>query len=378
MPRFSFTSIVLCIFMLALGACSKDKKLDHTAVTQVSVIFAPDDNRYIKLQPATSATVLFEWEQARAEDGGLVMYEIAFDKEGGDFSKPVYKMAADNGGIFNKATLSHKLLNTIGNLAGIPSLSTGKLKWTVFSSKGINEVKSSQARTIEIERPAGFANIPTDVFLTGTATEAGANIADAIKLKQTSSGVFEVYTSLKGGSYQLADRNTGTPVTYSVAGTALKEGGSTDVTGNTKVYRIVFDFNNTSATFTEVKGMGLWFAPNNTIQFSIPYAGNGQWKAENQNIEFKQEGWGRDERYKFRMQVNDGSADSFEWYGSINNDNQRPTAGSSPAYYHLYKINNNDQWNYCFKFQTEADMKPCDIIVDFSTTQPYTHKVVIK
>lgn len=378
MSRTSITSIILCLFMLALGACSKDKKLDHTAVSQVSVIFAPDDNRYVKLQPATSATVLFEWEQARAEDGGLVMYEIAFDKEGGDFSKPVYKMSADNGGTFNKATVSHKLLNTIGNMAGIPSLSTGKLKWTVFSSKGINEVKSSQARTIEIERPAGFANIPSDVFLTGTATEKGATLADAIKLKQTSNGVFEVYTSLKAGSYQLTDRNSGTPVIYSVAGTALKEGGSTDVTGGTKVYRMVFDFNNTSATFTEVKGMALWFAPNNTIQFQIPYAGNGQWKAENQNIEFRQESWGRDERYKFRMQVNDGTADSYEWYGSINNDNQRPTAGTAPSYFYLIKINNNDQWNYCFKFQTEADMKPCDIILDFSTTQPYTHRVVVK
>ncbi len=47
--------------MLALGACSKGAKTwIITAVTQVSVIFAPDDNRYIKLQPATSATVLFE------------------------------------------------------------------------------------------------------------------------------------------------------------------------------------------------------------------------------------------------------------------------------------------------------------------------------
>ncbi len=65
------------------------------------------------------------------------MYEIAFDKEAGDFSKPVYKMVTDNGGVYNKATVTHKTLNLVANLAGIPSLGTGsKLKWTIYSSKG--------------------------------------------------------------------------------------------------------------------------------------------------------------------------------------------------------------------------------------------------
>lgn len=370
--------MTLGLALLAFMACEKDKNLDHTAVTAVKNIFTPEDNRFVKLQPATSASVVFEWEQAKAEDGGLVMYEIAFDKEGGDFSKPVYKMVSDNGGVYNRATVTHKTLNSVASLAGIPSLGTGKLKWTVYSSKGINEVKSAVTRTIELQRPAGFATLPADVFLTGTATEAGATLASAAKLKQVANGIFEIYTSLKAGTYNFADRNTGTPTTYSISGGDLKEGGTTTVTGATKVYRINLDFNNASVTMTEVKEIGLWFAPNNTIWFNLNYTANGIWKAENQSIVFRQESWGRDERYKFRLKVNDGTADSFEWMGSSNADNQRPTSGSPASYWFLNKIANNDQWNYCYKFQTEADNKNCDIIVNFTTGGSYTHQVVIK
>ena len=314
--------ISLGLVLLAFIGCSKDKNLDHTAVTAVKHIFTPQDNLFVKLQPATSASVVFEWEQAKAEDGGLVMYEIAFDKEGGDFSNPVYKMVTDNGGVYNKATVTHKTLNMVASLAGIPSLGTGKLKWTVYSSKGINEVKAEASRIIELQRPAGFASVPADVFLTGTATEAGADIASAAQLKQVTNGVFEIYTSLKAGIYQFADRKTGTPTTYSISGGDLKEGGTTTVAGTTKVYRINLDFNNASVTMTEIKEVGLWFAPNNTIYFNLNYTTNGVWKAENQAIVFKQEGWGRDERYKFRFKVSDGATDSFEWMGSSNADNQ--------------------------------------------------------
>jgi hypothetical protein len=144
------------------------------------------------------------------------------------------------------------------------------------------------------------------------------------------------------------------------------------------VFRINLDFNNASVTLTEIREVGLWFAPDNTIKFNLNYTAGGVWKAENQSIVFKQESWGRDERYKFRFKVNDGTADSFEWMGSTNNDNQRPVIGTAASYWYLIKIANNDQWNYCYKFQTEVDNKNCDVLVSFPTGAPYTHQVVIK
>lgn len=378
MKQFIQSYFGYCLVLLAFAACDKDKNLDHTAVTPVKNFFTPENNRFVKLQPASQASVVFEWEQAKAEDGGLVMYEIAFDKEGGDFSKPVYKMVSDNAGVMNKGTVTHKILNTVAKLAGIPSSSTGKLIWTVYSSKGINAQKAELSRTIELERPAGIDPIPSDVFITGTATEGGADLSAALPLKQIDNGVFEIYTSLKPGTYSFADRKTGTPVTFSIDGNSVKEGGNTTVAGTTKPYRLTLDFNNASATRTEIKDVGLFFSPNNSIAFTLNYTAGGVWKAENKLIVFKQESWGRDERYKFRFTVNDGTGDKTEWKGSSNADNQRPTSGSPASYWFVLPINNNDQWNYAFKYQTEADNKNCDVLLNMTTGGPYSHQVVIK
>lgn len=374
---FIFTALPAVATMF-LGSCKKDDYKLNTNIKPVEHLGAPADNKFVKLQPATSAAVSFEWDQARAEDGSLVLYEVAFDKESGDFSKPIAKYTSDGGGVQNKLSLSHKELNTIANNAGIPALGTGKLKWTVLAAKGYNVLPAAESRILEVERPNGFAEIPVDVFLTGEATEAGADLSKALHLKSITSGVFEIYTSLKDGKYQFVDRNTGTPTMYSLDGAVLKEGGETTQSGGTKVYRIRLDFNNTTGAMTEITGMGLWFAPDNKILFNLTYAGNGTFAASNQVITFKQESWGRDERYKFRMNVKsaDGTAGE-EWLGSSNADNSRPTSATPLSFWQLYPIANNDQWNYCYKFQTEVDTKNCDVKMYFQADKAYTHEVIV-
>jgi hypothetical protein len=52
-------------------------------------------------------------------------------------------MPSDGNGLYNKLTISFKDLNKIADLAGIQPQETGKLKWTVMSSKGINVQKST-------------------------------------------------------------------------------------------------------------------------------------------------------------------------------------------------------------------------------------------
>lgn len=365
------------IFVLAFTGCKKDEDSINVNITPVSTLYAPDDNLFVKLQPTTEASVVFEWDQARAEDGTVVLYEVAFDKEAGDFSAPVYKVVSDNKGLETKLTLSHKELNKIANFAGINSLETGKLKWTVIASKGINVIKSETGRLLEVERPAGFAEIPADLYLTGDATEAGADLASAIKFKQTSPGIFEVYTSLKAGTYQVVDRNSGTPKVYYLDGTQIKEDGSTTVTGETKPYRIRVDFSNAAATVAEVAKVELWFAPDGAFWFDLPYQGNSTWQATDKPVVFKQEGWGRDERYKFRFTFIEDGAEKFEWFGSSNADNQRPDANSPAAYWFMHSVNDS-QWDFSYKFSGDADNKTCDIKVIFDPSSDYTHQVIVE
>lgn len=376
---FKYISMVTLLAAVLAGGCKKDENELNTNIQPVDKLTAPLNNKFTKLQPATSASVLFEWDQARAEDGSLVLYEVAFDKESGDFSNPIAKIPSDGGGVQNKLNLSHKDLNSLAGKAGIPALGTGKLKWTVLASKGFNIQPAKEARTIEVERPNGFAEIPVDVFLTGDATEVGADLSKALKLKSVTAGVFEIYTSLKDGKYKFTDRNTGTPTVYSLDNGLIREGGESTQAGGTKVYRLRLDFNNAAVTVTEITGIGLWFAPDDKIMYELTYAGNSTWSFTDKVITFKQESWGRDERYKFRLNVKSAAGvDGQEWVGSSNADNNRPTSTTPAAFWELRPITNNDRWNFCYKFKTEVDTRPCDVFVYFKADKAYTHEVIVK
>ncbi len=382
MKRLLLHTNAFFLLLLLFAACKKDERDINLTISEVTTLYAPAENAQVKLQPATSATLVFEWDGAKAEDGSLVLYEVAFDKEGGDFSQAVYKMASDGNGVQNKLSLSHKDLNRIANFAGIKSLETGTLQWTVLASKGTNIKKAAVSRTIRVERPAGFADIPTDVYLTGDATEAGADISKAIKMKSVSNGIFELYTSLKPGTYKFVNSTTGTPLSFQVQGGFLKEGDAVASPATAQMpYRITLDFNNASARLMQIESVGYWFSPGGAINAQLAYGGNSTWKATDTKIEFRQEGWGRDERYKFQMKLKDSEGtESTEWWASTNADNGRPDDATPAQYYFLSKVpeDQNNQWNFSFKFKSEADGKLADMLLHFAPDAPYYHEVILK
>lgn len=361
--------------LFAFVACNKDENLKDTKVTAVNALYEPSNAKSVVLQSSASASLYFEWEPAKAEDSGMVLYEVAFDKEGGDFSAPIYRMASDNNGGYNHATLSHKQLNKIAGMAGIGSSETGKLIWTVFSSKGINDVKAVESRTLELTRLAGFADVPVDVFVTGEGSEGGTDLSKASIMKATANGEFEVYTKLTAGkAYFLTDAKVGTPRKFYIENGLLKEGTTTMTATKTGVYRINLDFNVGSAVYTEITDMQLFFCPTNSFLFSLPYLAKGEWKATSQPITFKQEGWGRDERYKIKMTtVNSAGETIEEWWGTPNTDS-RPNSSSPASYYYLYPVNNS-QWDGKFKFAGEMDMALVDMSVLLQAENSYTHSI---
>src|SRR5690349_1388713 len=113
----------LLLLMVAIAAsCNKIQTELNTNLAPVTSLYAPTNNLFVKLQPATSASVQFEWDFARAQDGSFIQYELVFDKENGDFSNPIYKLASDGNGVMNTVTVPHRILNRIAGMADIPSL----------------------------------------------------------------------------------------------------------------------------------------------------------------------------------------------------------------------------------------------------------------
>lgn len=368
-----YSKLVLIVCAVFLVSCDNDE-LDHTNVSPVNALYSPANNKFYDLGAQSSA--IFEWEGAKAEDNGVVLYDVVFDRENGDFSKPVYTMPSDGNGFQRTLNISFTQLNKIAGLAGIASETIGKLKWTVYSSKGINVQKSSVSGIIEVQRPGGFPT-PDQLFITGAGSETGDVTADAQAFKKVGATTFEIYTKLKAGSYKFITRKTGTPEVYYLSEGKIKQDGAATYAGDSKVYKIKVDFSDGSTTMTEIKKIELWFPPLSEYLFEYTYAGGGIWKAANKHITFKQESWGRDERYKFKFTVVNGAATTEEWYGSVNSDNNRPDANSAASYWYMVPVS-NDVWSNSFKFATAVDNANVNAEINFSAAATaYTHSFTI-
>lgn len=370
-----YIKIIMITFLIAsFIACSSDGEVRHLGVTPVQSLYEPVDGRTLVLQSSASAMLYFEWEPARAEDSGAVLYEIAFDKADGDFSNPIMMLAADNNGGSNHATITHKQLNQIAALAGIEPGAQGTLKWTVFSSKGINPVKAEEERTIILTRLAGFTDIPEQLFITGAATEAGSELSKALKMKRINKGEFEIYTKLTGGEpFQFVDSNTGEPKIYSLSGEKIVEGGTSTV-AKTGIYHFYLDFNIGSYTTREIFKVYLFLCWSQR-KIEIPYKRFGVWELTNYTITGLTGNDNLDDRYKFRMESSVGET---EWR-SPGNDS-KPTGNE--AYYFMVERNNVQQWTdgeiWKSPSTTGWSDKTYDIMFSLNPGGEYTHNLIIK
>lgn len=373
--KTSYIKIVLfvCAF-LSFASCKNDDTLKNLNVTSVQTLYEPVNNKAVVLQASATASVYFEWEPALSEDGALTLYQVAFDTLGGDFSKPAYVVSADNNGANTHATLTHKQVNKIAALAGIKPAETGKLSWTVISSKGVNPKFATVVNTLEVTRLAGFADIPYAVYITGEGSEGGADLSKANIMKSMKEGEFEIYTKLTAGKiYHFTDAKVGTPREFFIndKGILVEKTDLDNITSTvttTGVYRISIDFSTGASTMTQITKCEFFFCPTNSFPFELDYVANGVWTAKSKPITFKQEGWGRDERYKFKMTTDKGD----KWWGAPKELDSRPTGVDN--YYYLFEVDNS-QWDNKFKFAGEMDGALVDMSVIMSASGPYTHSV---
>lgn len=362
------------------AGCDDNMGDTDTRLAASNGIIEPADGTAIVLETSASASTYFEWEYANPDEAGTEVYQIAFDTESGDFSKPIYMLYSDNNGLKNCATISHQTLNDIAAKAGISSSATGTIKWTVFAAKGMNSVKSSVENRLTITRLAGFDVVPIDVFVTGEGSEGGSDLASAQWMKATANGEFEVYTQLKAGqSFYFADSNSGTPTTYSTSNGLILEGGSSMVETD-GVYRITLNFNTGACTYDLVTSIGFYFCPTDEILFDLDYMGGGVFQAKG-TVTFKEESWGLDQRYKFRMNMkSDGGAGeetTYEWGTVDASIDNAPTASSPEDYYYVQLLSNLTQWDNKWKLMDQFNGVEATYTLYLTADGEYTHSVTL-
>src|SRR5471030_1853729 len=143
------SGFMVLVAIAVFASCKKNNYPLNSSVTPVTSLTAPTDQSSISLQP-TGASIVFQWNASTTQATSMVLYEVAFDKAGGDFSHPVYKILSDGSGVQTQATVTQDTLNKVASYAGIASSSTGTLKWAVFASVATNNVVSSATHALQI------------------------------------------------------------------------------------------------------------------------------------------------------------------------------------------------------------------------------------
>lgn len=279
---------ILWIITLALMVVSCQQ--DYNFSDKFSVPTTLNSPESVTIDLASKENIVLSWTGGGAEQG-YVIYEVLFDKAGGDFSNPVYRTSSDLG-VESQLTITHALLNTIARKAGIATSSTGKLIWTVTASKGGNVQKSNLTKEIAVTRGDGIDYAGNTLYLYGHATEN--NGAGGLAMRNSAEGVFVIYTKapVDGNIYfKSSPTDADAFVCYADPTGKIKEGdGTYNLSANSagEVYRITVDLNTQALIVDRISNVrAIWGVTFNAIG-NLSYTQNGVFKADNCKIEFIQ------------------------------------------------------------------------------------------
>lgn len=357
--------LLICSVLLTVIACQEDYDLnaDFTVPTELN---SPAS---IQLDVTSSVPVVLSWSGGGAVDGGIVLYEVLFDKADGDFSAPLATMKSDQGAM-PTLTVTQAALNTIARNAGIYPEETGTIKWTVNASKGGVVKRADKEAGIALTRGEGIDNIPSELYLYGTATENAGQ--GALPFRCVEEGVFQIYTKLSAGKISFKSGTKADAFGYYIdESSKLREGeGEITVGASSEVVRLTVNFNTMGMTTDNIGSSVrcIWGASFGDIAI-LNYAGNGKFVGEG-DIRFLDPsrpesnppswlGW-VEERYYFIAQVNGGD---MCWGRHDDVSAERPVGGEPASFYALYEYAWS-QWDHLWKMKGDLDTKHATITID--------------
>jgi len=363
--------ITILSAMLAVAtACQKHYEL-NTDFAMPTSLSSPSS---VTLDVTSSSTVQLAWTGGGAADGGIVLYEVLFDKAGGNFSEPLTVMPSDLGA-GQTLTLTHAALNTIARKAGVAPNQTGSFIWTVRGSKGGVSKTYDGYETLSVTRGEGIDNMPERLFVAGSAAkEAGQ------EFRVVEEGLYSIVTRLGAGSLRFTSEKGGGLVFHASEAGKLVEGeGDFDVAEApaTGLARITVNFNTLSLKIESVEAQlhAAWEATG--VDFAVlEYEGDGVFSGEGEAVFY---GPGRDgtpswcswveERYSFLVEI-DGV--QKRWGSGFGGNSFTPDGTDS--FYYIYEFDKVD-WDALWKMDHALDLKNVRVTVWTNKDNQFTHMV---
>ncbi len=307
--KINYSIAGLAVLMLFFTSCEEDNNiapLDNFTLSEATVV-APLDNFSLALERTNRQEVLrFEWEPSESTANFPVTYTVMLDESDGDFSEPLLEQQTTSEGEDAFLEISFSTLDDLLSQAGFSPNEVVALQWRV-EARSINQVATTDT-AIALQR-FDIPGPPETLFLAGAATEAGANISNALAMNRlvtadgTATNTFELYTALESGlGYNFyTTKASSTALVYSVSGQTIEIDDTPIIAPESAVYRVTVDFDAATVALFRID---MWSIVGNVIpnqwdgDEALAYQGNGVWEATIQLLDFNAEV--ADERFVFR------------------------------------------------------------------------------
>jgi hypothetical protein len=289
MKKIPYLLILACLGLI-LTSCEEEENMQPEGQWELSnpEIILPSVDDIITLdQDTPNETVTISWEPAQSSAGYAVTYDVLVNIAGStEEETPLFSEPSSNNGNGTSLSINYEELDQALAFGGFSAGSQVDVQISVQA----NSLSKTSASTIQL-KVVRFQNetLPQNLFISGTATENGEDLSQAIALKRltdsngTLSNVYEVYTSLdQEGTYKFYSERSLPALQYGGAEGNIEFFGSPIAVENSGQYRILVDLENNTYELLEINFWSMVGTPINGGwggDEPLEYQGEGIWEA---------------------------------------------------------------------------------------------------
>lgn len=289
MKNNSIIYLLLLLAMGFLGGCTEERNLDPEGKWSLSSPTAVSPSGVLEVvldENSPDETIPFEWTEAQSSAGYGVYYSIVVDTLGStNFDSPILEIPSGNGGRNLSGSIAYAQLDEALSLAGFQANQLAEVTWAVKAN--CLGKSSTDGGTLKATR---FATeiLPDQLFLTGSATEAGSDLSNALGIKMLSKDEqslnrFELYTHLEAGkTFEFFSQKSKPAHRWGGAEGILVKSGQPLSVETSGTYRISVNLNNYSY---EILPIGKWSVVGSPVAGGwngdepLVYQGGSVWRA---------------------------------------------------------------------------------------------------
>lgn len=283
--KLLFATILALSFMTS---CEEEENLSPTGEWELSDPALMDQGSISLEETSPNQEFEFSWEPAVSSERYQVRYEVFIDSSANETGEDaIISKASENGGRDTRVTFTASELDLALSYAGFQASEDAQVELTVMA-RSIDK-QSFDTHSISITRFETEYK-PEQLFLSGSATETGDNLAEALPARAlidsdgNLSNVFEAYTHLEAGeSFKVFSNNELPAHIYGGSEGNLEKNASGITVEESGEYRLSFNFEENTYDLMPIEKLsvvGAVIADGWDGDEALDYVGGGVWEKD--------------------------------------------------------------------------------------------------